>query len=435
MSASADVHVSSPRERLGELVGAVSRETILAEASFAVIAVHVLDDNFLQPQPGTSAADHLVSGLVPFAVLLAVAAVYPRLRPGLRASVAAVVGLFGVAAGIEGLYYAHSSRLSGDDYTGIAAGLAGLLLIGVAVATLWLTRRTDDSVPWRWLRRVLLAAGAFVVGYVILVPFLSAYVLTHTARAFVPTPKLGAKYEEVSFTTEDGLRLRGWYVPSQNGAAVISFPGRKGTQKPAQLLARHGYGVLLFDRRGEGESEGDPNGWGWEGYRDVDAAVRYLQGRPDVERARIGGIGLSVGGEMMLEAAAKSRALKAVVSEGAGERSIHEFLDMTGSAKWPALPSYAATTAGAALFSNDKPPPSLKDLVGRIVRTPLFFIYGEHGQDGERNLNPTYYREAHQPKAIWEVPGSGHVGGMDARPKEYEQRVVGFFDQALLGQS
>jgi hypothetical protein len=82
MSVSADVHVSSPRERLGELVGAVSRETILAEASFAVIAVHVLDDNFLQPQPGTSAADHLVSGLVPFAVLLAVATVYPRLRPG-----------------------------------------------------------------------------------------------------------------------------------------------------------------------------------------------------------------------------------------------------------------------------------------------------------------------------------------------------------------
>jgi hypothetical protein len=435
MSASSDVHVSSTRDRVGELVGAASRETILAEAAFAVIAVHVLDDNFFQPQPGTSAGDHLVSGLVPFAVLLAVAAVYPRLRPGLRASIAAVLGIFGVAAGIEGVYYAHSGRLSGDDYTGIAAGVAGLLLIGLAVTTLWRTRRTDDSLRWRWLRRGLVAAGAFVVGYVILVPFLSAYVLTHTARAFVPTPRLGAKYEEVSFTTADGLRLRGWYVPSQNGAAVISFPGRKGTQKPARLLARHGYGVLLFDRRGEGESQGDPNAFGWEGYRDVDAAVRYLQRRPDVERARIGGIGLSVGGEMMLEAAAKSRALKAVVSEGAGERSIREFLDMTRSGKWPALPSFAAITAGAALFSNDKPPPSLKDLAGRIVRTPVFFIYGEHGQDGERNLNPIYYREAGQPKKIWEVPGSGHVGGIDARPVEYEQRVVGFFDQALLGQS
>ena len=31
------------------------------------------------------------------------------------------------------------------------------------------------------------------------------------------------------------------------------------------MLARHGYGVLLFDRRGEGESEGDPNSWGWGG--------------------------------------------------------------------------------------------------------------------------------------------------------------------------
>jgi uncharacterized protein len=435
MSASAGVHVSGPRDRVGELVGAAGWETILAEAALFVIGLHVLDDNFFQPQPGTSAGDHLVSGLVLFAVLLLVAAIYPRLRPGLRASIAAVVGIFGVAAGIEGFYYAHSGRMSGDDYTGIAGALAGLLLIGLAVTTLWRTRRTDDGLPWRWLRRGLLAAGVFVVGYVILVPFLAAYVLTHTARASVPTPELGAKHEEVSFTTADGLRLQGWYVPSRNGAAVISFPGRKGTQKPARLLARHGYGVLLFDRRGEGESQGDPNAFGWEGYRDVDAAVRYLQSRPDVESARIGGIGLSVGGEMMLEAAAKSRGLKALVSEGAGERSIHEFLDMTGSAKWPAFPSYAATTAGAALFSNDKAPPSLKDLVGRIVRTPVFFIYGEHGQDGERNLNPTYYREAHQPKAIWEVPGSGHVGGIDARPKEYERRVVGFFDEALLGQS
>jgi dienelactone hydrolase len=423
------------RDRLLDLVTSARWETILAESALVVIGLHVLDDNFFQPQPGTSAGDHLVSGLVPFALLLVLAAIYPRLRPGLRASVAALLGIFGIAAGIEGVYYAHSGRFSGDDYTGIAALLAGLVLIGLAVTTLWRTRRTDDGLPWRWSRRVLLAAGAFVFGYVILVPFLSAYVLTHAARAFVPDPQLGAKHEEVSFTTEDGLRLQGWYVPSQNRAAVISFPGRKGTQKPARLLARHGYGVLLFDRRGEGESEGDPNGWGWEGYRDVDAAVRYLQSRPDVEPARIGGIGLSVGGEMMLEAAAKSRALKAVVSEGAGERSIHEFLDMTGSGKWPAFPSYAATTTGAALFSNDKPPPSLKDLVGRIDRTPVFFIYGEHGQDGERNLNPTYYREAREPKAIWEVAGSGHVGGIDARPKEYEQRVVGFFDQALLGQS
>jgi dienelactone hydrolase len=222
-------------------------------------------------------------------------------------------------------------------------------------------------------------------------------------------------------------------VPSKNGAAVISFPGRKGTQKPARMLVRHGYGVLLFDRRGEGQSEGDPNAWGWAGHQDVEAAVRFLQGRTDVRRDRIGGIGLSVGGEMMLESAARARGLKAVVSEGAGERSIREYLDITGSRKWGDVPSYLALSTGIALFSNNTPPKSLKDLVGGIAPTPVFFIYGEHGQEGERNLNPTYYDAAGQPKQLWEVPGSGHVGGIDARPKEYERRVVGFFDRNLLG--
>jgi dienelactone hydrolase len=433
VTTSASEQLAEPRGRVVALIKAAGLETSLAVAGLAVIAVHVLDDRFLQPQPGTSAGDHLVSGLVPSAVLLAVAAFYPRLRPGLRASLAVVLGLFGVVTGIEAVYYLDAGRFSGDDYTGLVAIPAGLLLIGVGAVTLWRSRRVDGSLPRRWMRRTLLAVLAFVAMYLLVFPFLISYALTHSARAFVPTDRVGAPHENVSFRTADGLRLRGWYVPSKNGAAVISFPGRKGTQDPARILARHGYGVLLFDRRGEGESEGDPNGWGWAGHRDVAAAVRFLQGRPDVEDNRIGGIGLSVGGEMMLESAAKSQGLEAVVSEGAGERSVRENLDMTGSGKWLGIPSMAALTAGTALFSDNRPPESLKDLVGRIAPTPVLFIYGEHGQDGERNLNPTYYRSAGEPKEIWEVPGSGHVGGITAQPKEYERRVIGFFDRALLG--
>jgi len=418
------------RERLTRLLAVARRETTLAPVGLAVISLHVLDDSFLQPQPGTSAGDHLVSGLVPLAVLVLVAAFYARLRPGLRASALATLGLFGVATGIEAVYYLDAGRLSGDDYTGLAAIPAGLLLICVAAATLWRTRRSGKSRFRRWLRRFLVAVAAFLVTYMIVLPFLVSYVFTHAARAFVPVEHVGAAHEAVTFTTADGLRLRGWYVASKNGAAVISFPGRKGSQKPARMLARHGYGVLLFDRRGEGESEGDPNAFGWAGYQDVAAAVRFLQRRPDVKRGRIGGIGLSVGGEMMLEAAARSPGLNALVSEGAGERSYREYLDMTNG-QLLALPSVFAMSAGTALFSNNTPPPSLKDLVGRITGTPVFFIYGEHGQDGERNLNPTYYAKAHQPKTIWKVPGSGHVGGITAQPKEYERRVIGFFDRTL----
>jgi uncharacterized protein len=412
---------------------AVGLETSLAVAGLAVIAVHVLDDRFLQPQPGTTAGDHLVSGLVPSAVLLTVAAFYSRLRPGLRASLVVALGLFGVVTGIEAVYYLDAGRFSGDDYTGLLAIPAGLLLIGLGATTLWRSRRMDGSLARQWVRRILVAVVAVIATYLLVFPFLLSYVLTHSARAFVPADRVGARHENVAFTTSDGLRLRGWYVPSKNGAAVISFPGRKGTQDPARILSRHGYGVLLFDRRGEGESQGDPNGWGWEGHRDVAAAVRFLQGRADIEDDRIGGIGLSVGGEMMLESAAKSPGLEAVVSEGAGERSVRENLDMTGSGKWLQIPSMAALTAGTALFSDNRPPPSLKDLVRRIAPTPVLIIYGEHGQAGERNLNPTYYRSAREPKEIWEVPGSGHVGGITAQPKEYERRVIGFFNRALLG--
>ena len=130
-------------------------------------------------------------------------------------------------------------------------------------------------------------------------PLSLSYVFTHAARAVVPRAELGATLEQVAFETADGLTLKGWYVPSRNGAAVIAAPGRAGSQKQARMLVRHGYGVLLFDRRGEGESQGDPNAFGWDASNDMRAAVAFLQRRPDVENGRIGGIGLSVGGETL----------------------------------------------------------------------------------------------------------------------------------------
>ena len=113
---------------------------------------------------------------------------------------------------------------------------------------------------------------------------------------------------------------------------MIAFPGRSGPQKQARMLARHGYGVLLFDRRGEGESEGDPNVFGWGGERDLLAAAAYLRSRPDIDSSRIGAIGLSVGGEMLIHAAAHSDAFKAIVTEGASGQSLRDELANPGLA-------------------------------------------------------------------------------------------------------
>jgi uncharacterized protein len=427
---------TSPRRPAGSPLPRSSgerHEVTLFLVGIAVIALHVVDDNYISPQPGTSAGDHLVSGLLPLALLGLAAWAYPRLSGGRRGALALVFGVLGIAAGIEAVDYTRKVGASGDDFTGLLTIPAGLLLLGLGAVTLWRTRRTEANRAWRYTRRLLLGAVGVVVVYALVLPIGLGYVTTHVGRAVVPANELGVAYENVSFTTSDGLELEGWYVPSKNGAAVIAFPGRKGPQKPTRMLARHGYGVLLFDRRGEGRSEGEPNSWGWGGDTDIKAAIAFLKRRPDVERGRIGGIGLSVGGEMMLEAAADTESLAAVVSEGAGARMFTEEMDedLPGVEKATIVVPAWLKQASIAVFSNQSPPTNLKELVPRIAPRPLLLIAAPNAPTGE-DLNRGYFAAAGHPKTLWEIPESGHVGGLSARPEEYERRVVGFFDRALL---
>ena len=421
------------RGQVARAWAAARTEGGLAVIAIGVLALHVVDDNFLQPQSGTSAADHLVSGLVPLALLSLFAARWRGMGAGRRGALAIASGLLGIAGGLgEAGYYSLHGGPTGDDYTGLLAIPAGLLLAGVGIAVVWRGRRLNDGLLWRYTRRALLAACAVIVGYLVLGPLALSYIFSHAARAEVPAAKLGTAYESVSFKTADGLTLRGWYVPSRNGAAVISAPGRADSQKPARMLARHGYGVLLFDRRGEGESEGDPNIFGWGAEKDLEAAVAFLQRRADVDPDRIGAIGLSVGGETLLRTAAQSQGLAAIVSDGAGSGSIREDLARPGNTKWEEVPTSLVISLGTAIFSNHLPPPEIGSLVHRIAPRPVLFIYGEHDQANVIDLTPRYYAKAGRPKALWRVPGASHTGGIDAHPREYERRVVAFLDHALL---
>ena len=90
----------------------------------------------------------------------------------------------------------------------------------------------------------------------------------------------------------------------------------RGPWRHARLLASHGYGVLLYNARGSGLSEGDPNGWGWDWQRDVVGAIDFLQARDGVEDDRIGGLGLSTGADVLIEVAAHDPELRAVVADG-----------------------------------------------------------------------------------------------------------------------
>ena len=122
--------------------------------------------------------------------------------------------------------------------------------------------------------------------------------------------------------------------------------------------------------------------------------------------------------------------MRAVVSEGAGFRSIREFRHIAAS-RWFIVPLVLFATLGTAVFSNGLPPPDLADIIGRIAPRPVLLIYAENGVGGEE-LNQVFHQAAEGTAELWRVPGSSHLGGIDAQPEEYERRVIAFFNRALL---
>ncbi len=398
--------------------------------ALAVIGLHVADDNFLQPAPGTSPRDHLASGLVPLGILALAAWAYPHARAGLRAALVMTLGGIGIAFGIPGAYYLSHGAAEGDHWTGLLSIAAGAVLVLSGPVILWRNRSHDPSRNRRYRHRALTGAGILVLAPVlfatVVFPVGFPYIYTHSGR-IVENPRLGVPYETVHFTTSDSLRLTGYYVPSRNRAAVVLYPGQSRSRE-GRMLVRHGYGVLLVDARGQGRSQGDVGRW--NGYRDVIAAAEYLQHRPDVDPGRVAGYGFSIGGEQLLEAAARSEAISAVVSEGAGSRVGSEV--GSGIGQVLTAPTLAVMTAAMTVYQNDGPPPPIETRIGKIAPRPVFLIYADPGMGDEQPLQPRFFAAAGEPKQMWKVPGAEHTGGLEAQPAAYESRVVGFLDHALL---
>jgi uncharacterized protein len=120
------------------------------------------------------------------------------------------------------------------------------------------------------------------------------------------------------------------------------------------------------------------------------------------------------------------------MSEGGSGRSVRDIW-VNPDRKWPELIGNSVATAATALFTDNLPPRALRDLAPEM-QGASFFVYGEQGQPVEEPANKAFYRAAPGPKEIWEVPGSGHMKGIEAQPDEYERRVVAFFDRALLNE-
>ena len=249
--------------------------------------------------------DHIVSGLLPLVLLAAAAAGFWLGRAGLRAVLALGLGVLALEGFALAVADARAVGVRGDDWTGFALAPAGLDSDRDSASCCCGGRGSERG--RRLVRRSLIGVAAVLGVYWVVLPVGIALMATHRPREAAEAVDLGRASQPVTLRTSDGLDLRGRYVTSRNGAAVIVFPGSVARAGQARALVRHGYGVLMLDMRGYANSDGDPNMFGWSGTKDVDAGVAFLARQADVRDARIGGLGFSVGGEVMLEAAARKQ--------------------------------------------------------------------------------------------------------------------------------
>lgn len=318
--------------------------------------------------------------------------------------------------------------------------LGGLAVVVGAGAALWSSGRLLRRVRRWWL---------LVLPMMLVFTYLSLWTVAQGVAAGFPAhPALGSRtpadvglgYESVTVTTVDGVDLAAWWVPSSNGAAVVVLHGAGSTRTAvldhAASLGSRGYGVLLLDARGHGASAGRGMDFGWYGERDVAAAVDFVTDRTGTDPDRIGVVGLSMGGEEAIGAAGADPRVRAVVAEGATNRVAADkaYLAAYGLRGEVQQRIDQVTYAVAGLLTAaPEPRPlirSVADAQADGVPTPILLVTAG---DVETELLAAERLQEAAPDAVevWTVPGAAHTDGLETRPDEWEERVLGFLAEAL----
>lgn len=217
------------------------------------------------------------------------------------------------------------------------------------------------------------------------------YLPDRTRPELAGLAKLGVR--EVTLSTDDGLSLLSWYLPSQPGRPVIAyFHGNGGHigYRFERLLrfSREGYGVLMAEYRGYGGNPGTPTEAGF--YADARAALAFLE-REGVAPNRLVLYGESLGSGVAVALAAEHQ-VAAVILE-APPTSVAE----VAQCHFPFVP--------AARMVTDR-----FDSLSRIgkMRAPILVLHGERDRVVPIRYGRMLFEAAPEPKEAWFVPEGGH---------------------------
>jgi fermentation-respiration switch protein FrsA (DUF1100 family) len=266
---------------------------------------------------------------------------------------------------------------------------------------------------------VLPLLGFAVVAYAALVGGLYLfqrqllYLPDRTRPELLGLEKLGVR--EVTLSTEDGLSLLSWYLPTRPGRPVIAyFHGNGGHigYRAERLLrfSREGYGVLMAEYRGYGGNPGAPTEAGF--YADGRAALGFLD-REGVAPNRLVLYGESLGSGVAVKLATEHQVaaliLEAPLTNVAEVAQCH----------FPYVPATWLVTDRFDSLSR----------IGR-VKAAILVLHGEGDRVVPVRFGRTLFKAAPEPKEGWFAPEAGHedlarYGSLDV--------VVAFIDRRLGG--
>lgn len=235
------------------------------------------------------------------------------------------------------------------------------------------------------------------------------------------TPReVGLAYEDIYFTSADGVRLNGWLAPYPGAhTTLLWLHGNAGNighrvDGMKQLHDRLEANVFIIDYRGYGRSEGAVSEAGT--YQDAMAADRYLRGRKDLDPKRIVPFGQSLGAAVAADLAGRVES-PAVILE-APFVSIREM----ARAVYPWLP------VGPLLRTR-------YDVVEKIkqVKSPLLVVHGEQDDIVPFEQGKRVFAAASAPKEFYAIRGARHNDTFEIGGTAYFAVLKDFIERAAAG--
>lgn len=299
----------------------------------------------------------------------------------------------------------------------------------------------------RWLRWILPALLALAVALYGTASWYMAYQVTLAERKAPEAAPgdFGLSFEEVSFAPRGGdISLKGWYISAGKGQATIIVSHGINSNRAdtgiglleiARDLGQRGFNVLLFDLRGHGESGGTQVSGGYFERLDVLGAFDFLLGR-GVPADKIGVMGFSMGGAIVLLAAGEEPRIQAVAADSAfadvADLIVEETKKRTDAPDWlvPALVPGMTTAARLVYGINMKALAPIR-VVARLDY-PVLLIHGT----ADTRISPSHAERMkqaspYQETELWLVEGAEHVKAYRTSPQEYIERVAGYYEERL----